>query len=343
MSFLRLLGYFPTMNTRTEIFEAMDGRRGDSAPPAVFTQSATVSQMTPDASWPEAVFEADKMAELSLQLSRRYGFATAKVPFCITVETERAGAVIDGGSGDRQPAVVDSPYYSDVFPDVPDFLPPEEFVSGGRCPVVREAAELIRKRNDDLFLVTGTVDPFTVAYQLVGVENFLVGIMMEPDKAQAWVDALTPHIVENAKRLSEVSDDVQIIAEASEEILPPEYFEGIIGEPVRKVVSAVKCYSTIHSCGETGSVLEELASLGETGLSVETVSDPEEIYEKLSGKVRLLGGVSPVSGLMQGTPDEVRASARRYSEIGYDLITPECGVPPTTPDENLLALAHYRN
>ena len=33
------------MNTRDEIIEALKGNRGDTAPPAIFTQTGTVSQM----------------------------------------------------------------------------------------------------------------------------------------------------------------------------------------------------------------------------------------------------------------------------------------------------------
>ena len=101
-------------------------------------------------------------------------------------------------------------------------------------------------------------------------------------------------------------------------------------------------FSTVHSCGETKGVLEDLASLGGTALSVETSRDPQGIFDRVSDKVVLVGGVQPVRCLLQGTPEDVRASARRYAEIGYPVIAPECGVPPMTPDENLLALSRYR-
>lgn len=333
------------MTTRDEIQAALEGEKSDMAPPAVFTQTGTVEQMKAcGASWPEANFDAGLMAELSVQLSRQYGFVTAKVPFCLTVETERLGCDIDRGTPGRQPSTVDSRYRGNgCIPDVPDFMSPGEFVSGGRFVTVRDAAERIRKEHPELFLVTGSLDPFTVAYQTVGVEDFLIGLMMEPDKAEAWVNAVTPLLVENAKLLSEVSDDVQIVAEASSELLPPENFDTIVGNPVKKMVSSVKCFSTVHSCGETYEVLESLASLGEDGLSVETTHDPSGVYETVNGKTNLLGGIPAVGMLMQGTPEEIRGTARLYSEIGYSIIAPECGVPPETPGENLIALADYRN
>lgn len=332
------------MNTRDEIIEALKGNRGDTAPPAIFTQTGTVPQMDNcGCYWPEANFDAAKMAELSLQPSRMFGFATAKVPFCITVETERFGAELNPGEKSAQPSVAGSPFFSEVeVPDVPDLMSPDEFVSGGRCAVVCEAAAKVRKEHPELFTIAGCIDPFSVSYLLTGVDNFLMGLLMDPDRCDAWVSAVTPHLTEYVKVLSENADDVQIIAESSSEIMPPENFEQFVAVPVRKMISAAKGFTTIHSCGETSEVLEEVASLGEDGLSVESFDRAGEICERVSGKVRLIGGIPPVSMLMQGKPEDIVANAKKYSDLGYALIAPECGVPPMTPNANLQALAHYR-
>ena len=66
------------------------------------------------------------------------------------------------------------------------------------------------------------------------------------------------------------------------------------------------------------------------------------MFDRVSDRVVLVGGVDPVRTLLQGTPEDVRASARRFAEIGYPVIAPECGVPPMTSNENLSALARYR-
>ena len=332
------------MNPRDEIIEALKGNRGDTAPPAIFTQTGTVSQMDNCGScWPEANFDAAKMAELSLQPSRMFGFATAKVPFCLTVETERFGADLNPGEKGAQPSVARSPFFSEEeIPDVPEFMSPAEYVAGGRCAVVCEAAAKIRREHPELFTIAGCTDPFTVSYLLTGIDNFLMGLLMDPDRCDAWVSTITPHLCEYVKVLSDNADDVQIIAEASSEIMPPENFDHFVAEPVRKLISAAKGFTTIHSCGETSEVLENLAGLGEDGLSVETYTGPEEIFERVSSKVRLLGGIPAVPLLYQGKPEAIIANAKRYSDIGYALITPECGVPPMTSDANLRALAQYR-
>ncbi|MBP5203259.1 MAG: methylcobamide--CoM methyltransferase, partial [Candidatus Methanomethylophilaceae archaeon] len=96
-------------------------------------------------------------------------------------------------------------------------------------------------------------------------------------------------------------------------------------------------------CGTTGKVLEKLAAMGSTALSVESHGDPQSIVDRVGDKVVLVGGVDPVRTLMQGTPEDVMESAWRAADAGYCLVTPECGVPPVTPNENLLALSKYRD
>ncbi len=331
------------MNTRDEVIEALKGNRGDTAPPAIFTQTGTVGQMDDcGASWPDANYDLDKMVRLALQPHQMFGFATAKVPFDITVESGRLGAEVFPGTKGSQPSIQGSPFISDDVPDVPSFMSPEEFVSGGRCKLVADAADKIRRENADVFTISGCIDPFSISYLLTGVDNFLMGMLMDPEKCKAWIDAMTPMSVEFVRVLSENSDDVQIIAEASSEIIPPESFDEFVAEPVKKMIAAAKGFTTVHSCGETSEVLDSLADLGADGLSLETAYDPQGIYDRIAGRTRLLGGIPAVDLLLQGTPQNIINNAKMYSDIGYALITPECGVPPRTPNENMKALSHYR-
>ncbi|MCQ2085181.1 MAG: hypothetical protein MJZ21_03425, partial [archaeon] len=267
------------MNTREEIIDALSGKDIHSSPPAVFTQTGTIGQMDHcDSSWPEAIFKANKMAELSLQLHRQFGFATAKVPFCITVEAEALGCVLGDSSRDRQPAVVSSPYRDqDGIPDVPDLPSPAEYSETGRLPVVREAAGIVMK-NEDVFTIGGCVDPATATMQLLGADDYLVGTLIEPESCRKWIRALTPLMTEELKQLSETVDDVQIIAMADSNLTTNSEFDTMVGEPVGHMISVAESLTTIHSCGDTKPILGKLSSLGENGLSVETSDDPEGIF-----------------------------------------------------------------
>ena len=150
------------MNSKDEIVRIFDGDKGDSHPPAIFTQTGTVGQM--DACgvyWPDANFDAGKMAELALQTNRMFGFATIRVPFCITVDADAFGCGIYPGSKDTQPSVETFRYCPEgEVLDVPtDLLTPEEFVTSKRPSIVKDAADMLAK-NEDLFLVAAVNGPW---------------------------------------------------------------------------------------------------------------------------------------------------------------------------------------
>lgn len=332
------------MNTREEIIDALSGQGPQTSPPAVFTQTGTVEQMEScGCPWPDAIFNPDKMARLSLQMHRQFGFATAKVPFCLTAECEALGCTIGECRIDRQPAVVGSPYRNEEgIAEPPELMDPDEFVQCDRIMTVRSASEMIYNTGE-VFTIGGCVDPMIAAMQMTGAEDFILGTILDPESCLKWITSLTPLFIEEVKMLSECTDDVQIVAMSDTEVLPAREFDRFVGAPVSRMISDAAGFTTIHSCGSTLPVIEKLSSLGETGLSVETHSDPEGFLEKTSRKVKLMGGISPVKTLLMGRPQDVVDSARVYSELGYPLITPECGVPPRTPSENLQVLSGYRN
>ena len=334
------------MNSKDEIVRMFDGDRGDAHPPAIFTQTGTVGQMDSCGShWPEANFDAEKMAELALQTNKIFGFATVRVPFCITVDADAFGCGIYPGSNDSQPSVESFRYCPEgEILDVPeDLISPDEFITSKRPSIVKEAADILSK-NEDLFLITAVNGPMACVNNLLGMENTMMALMMEPDRMYSWLKAVTPHLTEFARVLSETADCIMITEEASSEFTPPEYFDDVFQAYIPDVIAGAHkgAFCTTHTCGETLDIADRLCALGQDGISLQTDSDPDAYMQAMGKEIVKLGGVRPVDTLMMKKPEDVLAEAKHAAEIGFDIVTPECGVPPQTPNENLMALAHYR-
>ncbi|AMH95290.1 methylcobalamin:coenzyme M methyltransferase MtaA5 [methanogenic archaeon ISO4-H5] len=334
------------MNSKDEIVRMFDGDRGDAHPPAIFTQSGTVGQMDSCGShWPEANFDAEKMAELALQTNKIFGFATVRVPFCITVDADAFGCGIYPGSNDSQPSVESFRYCPEgEILDVPeDLISPDEFITSKRPSIVKEAADILSK-NEDLFLIAAVNGPMACVNNLLGMENTMMALMMEPDRMYSWLKAVTPHLSEFARVLSETADCIMITEEASSEFTPPEYFDDVFQAYIPDVIAGAHkgAFCTTHTCGETLDIADRLCALGQDGISLQTDSDPDAYMQAMGKEIVKLGGVRPVDTLMMKKPEDVLAEAKHAAEIGFDIVTPECGVPPQTPNENLMALAHYR-
>ena len=331
------------MSIKQDIVDAMNGENKGPAPPALFSQTGTIELMSGcGCGWPEANFDQESMITLALQPSEKLGFSTIRIPFDLTSEAERLGCEVKKGSASTQPSVVGSPWRTEPLVRPPEFMPVDEFLNEGRCSMYVRTAERISKEHPELFLTSCINGPIEMGMFMIGAENFIMGLFTDLDTTVSWVESMTPYQCEYARAMSEFADNIFVITEAAEEILPPDYFQHFQSFE-RKVHSEIKeSFSTTHVCGETGNVIEELVSLGATALSVLSNGDPEGLVERFGDKFILAGGVDPISVLMQGTPNDVRGSAMRAADAGYPLITPECGVPPQTTNANLEALAHYR-
>lgn len=334
------------MNTKDEIVDAMDGKKRDLPPPAVFTQTGTVQQMEAcGCFWPEANFDADKMTTLALQPSELFGFAITRVPFTIDVEARALGCTIEEGTRSSQPAVTGSPYRTggDLAP-VPEDLPPvDEFMKDGWMASVVSAAERLSKR-EDLFVTASMMGPLSVANFLGGFEEMAMGMILDPDLVEKWVERLVPYQKAYASRLTEVCDNVMIIEEADTNIIPPEMYHRLVAPYLPSVIKDARreSYCTVHSCGNTFDVAESLSGLGEDCLSPESSADRKGYVSKVGGRCRLLGAINPVRTLLQGSQSDMMDAIRASVDAGFDIIGPECGVPPATGNANLELLSHYR-
>lgn len=333
------------MNSREEIIDAMDGHCHDLPPPAIFTQTGTVEQMNACGRfWPEANFNSESMTELALQPSVLMGFATARIPYSITVEARALGCGIVNGSTDMQPIVTSSPYRTggDIAP-VPELISVSEFISDDWIQSIIASCKELSK-HEDLFLSAAMIGPMGLVGYLAGFEEVALALFMEPDTISEWTSMLTPYQEQYASLLSENCDNVVIIEGGDTNLLPPDFFH-LISDHLPKVISKAKSesYCTVHTCGDTFPVAKQLSSLGEDCLSAEASSDRERYVDLACKNCKLIGAINPVRTLLEGTPKDVVQSAKESVKAGFDLIGPECGVPPQTCNENLLALSQYRD
>ena len=101
-----------------------------------------------------------------------------------------------------------------------------------------------------------------------------------------------------------------------------------------------------HSCGAIGPFIPELIQLGVDVLDpiqpVRAEMSPERLKAEFGARLCFHGGIDMQHLLPRGTPDQVRAEARRYCEtLGRDggyILGPAHLFQPDVPPENILAV-----
>jgi len=123
-------------------------------------------------------------------------------------------------------------------------------------------------------------------------------------------------------------------------------YERRVVEGVRRVSPGTPVY--VHTCGAIGDRLELMVETGFNG--VDTLDPPPlgtvdlaDAVARLRGRAFIKGNMDPVGTLLNGTPETVRADARRRIETagrqgGY-ILSSACSVAPRVRPENLMVLA----
>lgn len=334
------------MNTKAEILDVLDGHyKGQLPPPVILTQTGTVGMMDAcGAHWPEANFDTDKMVRLSLQPHELFGLATARVPYDVVLQAEAVGCSIEPGTVNRQPSVSGSPWRTDdmgmpPFPE--DLVSPDEMLAHPHIRTVIDAAERLHSR-DDLFVTSMCIAGGGMVMHMLGMENMLMSMMFNESDVMHWIRRMSGYSAAYARELSKVSDNVCVITDVMSNIMSPQTASRMAAED-RAVVQAIKdSYSMVHNCGDTLANVEDIVSMGSDILSLEMSPKPVEYMMRIRRRCKILGAINPVLTMLEAGPDDVLREARASARMGVDLVGPECGLPPMTPNENVAALARYR-
>ncbi len=331
-------------DSRDRVLQALSGDAPDRTPVAIFTQSATYSQMDAcGASWPEAHADPEKMAALGSAQAEIFGFESARVPFCMTAEAEALGCKVDLNGRAGMPAIRRSLQtkdpMADGLPEVP-CVDPSEYVASGRLAVATEAVSIIRKRHEELPVIAGAAAPLTLAGQAIGAESIAIGSILCPDEVGKWSAAMDRLQTEYVKALADAGADIVLMPDgvASPDIIDPSQYMALAGSR-SSCLRTGRATSILHICGEAMPIVDDMASTGADALSLEDSVDPFELMEKVNGRCSVVGSVGPVKRLLEGTAQDVVAEARRCEEAGFAVVAPGCGVCPATSDENMRALS----
>jgi len=134
--------------------------------------------------FPEAHLDARQMAELAAAGHEILNFDTIMPEFSVQQEAAALGCEMDWGSRDMMPDAKTHP-----VKEVEDIHIPENILEKPSMRVVLEAISLLRREYGDHVAILGKVmGPWTICYHMVGVQDFLLMTLTQPDKSGAsWM------------------------------------------------------------------------------------------------------------------------------------------------------------
>lgn len=194
----------------------------------------------------------------------------------------------------------------------------------------------------------GFFGPFTVAAQMLGMDDFMVELLSDED---GYVDKLLDFsneiCVAYMEDLIDAGLDLITVPEpvASEDLISPAMFEEFVLPLEIKFRDRLKdkCEDLIiHICGMTKDLVKPLADHQFGILSVDSI-DMVQAAKDANKQMALFGNLNPAHILVDKTADEVYEISKKLCEemkpYGGFILAPGCDLAPAIPLENLQAMA----
>jgi uroporphyrinogen decarboxylase len=214
---------------------------------------------------------------------------------------------------------------------------------------VEALEETARILPEDLHICGLSWGPITTSGYIMGVENMVMGMLIEPDIVKKLLVKATELVSGMQTRMIEAGATVMWMADptSSEDLISPDMFSEFSAPHIKQVIKDVNAQDSstptfVHICGRTLKILREMPETGADCLSFDHAVDPAEAKATAGNKISIMGNVDPVQVMMMGNPETITKECYRViGAAGLDggfILAPGCETPISTKDENVLAM-----
>ena len=327
-----------TMTSRERVLAALNGQPVDRTPVANPTNVASVDLMDlVDAPFPGACRDPELAARLAATGYTELGFDSVMPYFTIIQESSALGCDMQWEDKDNWPTVrMQQP----IWKDSRDVRIPSGFLEHRDNITITKSIEILRQElGNDVAIIGKTMGPWTLAYHVFGVENFL--LMTVDDPAEVM------RILHKLKEISVLFGEAQIAAgvdaltfpdHATGDLVSGEYYRRFLQDIHTEMTEALPVPLILHICGATLDRMPYIAETGMASFHFDSKNDPQKAMDAVDGKIGLVGNINNPTTLYARGPAEVREEVFKCLDAGVQMIAPECAIPLATKLENLIAI-----
>jgi [methyl-Co(III) methanol-specific corrinoid protein]:coenzyme M methyltransferase len=285
--------------------------------------------------FPEAHTDARAMAELASGGYEILGFDTIMPEFSVQQEAAALGCDVDWGSQEMMPAATTHPVKT-----LDDVIIPENILEKPALKVVLEAIALLRKEYGDRVAIVGkAMGPWTICYNVIGLQDFLIMTCTAPDTVKKFLDAYKEVSIKFANaQITAGADAVCLPDHATGDLVSPQTYREFLVPVHKEMLGRIGGPTILHICGDCSDRLDIFAEENYDAYHISWEVDLKKAIATVNGRMSLIGNVNNAQTLLRGTPDDVYKQAREAISAGIDIVAPECAVPLQTPIANLKAI-----
>lgn len=212
----------------------------------------------------------------------------------------------------------------------------------GRIPEFLKAARLLSERYSNRSRSAMATGPFTFAGQLAGVEYISRMTIKNPEFVKKLLDFCLEATVVLSEAFINTGATSIFLGDPTAGLLSKKAYVEFAGHYTKKFVDRTKIPVSLHICGNTSHIIEEMCATGVRAISVDSPVDLLSIVPRVPPHVVIIGNLSPVGVLRNGTPEDVRRATRelmdKMKDVPNYVVATGCDCPFDTPLENIKAM-----
>lgn len=234
--------------------------------------------------------------------------------------------------------------YFPVSQDLPFHIHPEHKFDA--------MTDIIKKAGDTYSIHGEITSPFDYYFDLIGHQNALMGILMEPVKVKMILNHFTRLIKELAVEMCATGIDAIKISSpfAGAGFISPDNYKEFVFPYEEQIVKAIKdqgVHVYLHTCGAINDRLELMFDTGINGIEC---LDPaplgnvelSDAVKRIGSKGFIKGNIDSVNSLLNGNHNEIYDDAKKRVEIGKQgkgfILSTACSIAPEVKKENIRLL-----
>ena len=322
----------------------LDAVQGKPVPrPAFGPGTSIVTEELMDlvgAEFPAAHLDAGSMTRLALAGHTVLDFDVVMPLFSVWHESAAVGCPVEWGTKGRMPDC-----RGHIWEAADDIRFTKDFLQHPAAQAPLKSLTMLKKELGEDSAVCGKVfGPWTLGYHFFGVENWLMNAVLEPAMIKTCIEEMMNITLWFAKAQIEAGADCLLLGDhATRDLCGPAMYEEFLLPVHAELARAIDCPLILHICGDTR---DRIGLVRETGLDCfhwDTKSGaPAEIRALAGPDLALMGGISNLAVLNNGTEEDVVRQAQRAAAAGINVIGPECAVPLGVSVKNLKAITRIK-
>ena len=219
------------------------------------------------------------------------------------------------------------------------FQIPDPYQSG-RMPTNLKSIELISK-NINKPLYVSIQGPFTLAVQLAGATDLLRNVVKNPEFVKALLEFTTETVRRYTVAVNKAGASYISIAEPATVTVSPERFKKLVVPNLNRIYSELTCWKSLHICGDTTDLLEQMLTCSIDSVSLDQIMDYEKVIKVIPKEIVLLGNLDPLELIGRSSVDVIRKETiellKKMRKYDNYLCAFGCNCLNDTPPENLQA------